>query len=526
MLALCVALLALQFRWSGEVSHAELVALQATLRTRTANASESFDADLRRMSLTLVPSAGELDALGLEQAHAARVARWRVQESSRPFRRVAVIAPEAGDLAVFDLDQKDGTLRRMEWPASWASLQTQVVRRWHEQGPPPSVAADSLLLEAPVLDEGRECEWMVFELDEEYLRATWIPELLAAAFPRDGTGRTVSVELRSLASVDARVLAWPPSVAPPARPPDATGQLFPSALVGPGNRPGGSRWTMRVWNGAGSLEQLVATNRLRNLAVAAVLIGLIAATAWARIQAAATVRRLAAQELALVASVSHELRTPLTAIRGAGHNLRTGLVTDTDKLRTYGTLIVERADELTAMVEQLLVAASLRREVQPPPPDRVSVAEVVGEAVRNTSEAARAANVTLTVDEGIGLPPAVGDASALRRAFENLITNALTHGASGGWVGVTARVVAQPAGTMIEVTVADRGPGIASAERSKIWEPFVRGNTSGLGPHRGFGLGLSIVRETVERHGGTVSLESGDAGGARFVVRLPTGPAA
>jgi signal transduction histidine kinase len=93
-------------------------------------------------------------------------------------------------------------------------------------------------------------------------------------------------------------------------------------------------------------------------------------------------------------------------------------------------------------------------------------------------------------------------------------------------VGVTARVVAQPAGTMIEVTVADRGPGIASAERSKIWEPFVRGNTSGLGPHRGFGLGLSIVRETVERHGGTVSLESGDAGGARFVVRLPTGPAA
>jgi signal transduction histidine kinase len=176
------------------------------------------------------------------------------------------------------------------------------------------------------------------------------------------------------------------------------------------------------------------------------------------------------------------------------------------------------------MVEQLLVAASLRREVQPPPPNRVSIVELVREAARNTSEAARAANVTLVVDEGSGVPSVLGDASALRRAFENLITNALTHGASGGWVGVTARVAPQPAGTMIELTVADRGPGVASEERSRIWEPFVRGNKCGLGSHRGFGLGLSIVRQTVERHGGTVSVESGDVGGARFVVRLPAAP--
>jgi two-component system OmpR family sensor kinase len=228
--------------------------------------------------------------------------------------------------------------------------------------------------------------------------------------------------------------------------------------------------------------------------------------------------------LAFAASVSHELRTPLTAIRGAGHNLRRGLITDVDKQRAYGTLIVERADALTAMIEQLLSLASLRRSARPPALVRVSVVEVVREAVRTTSEAALTAKVTVEVDEGSGLPPVLGDAFALRRVFENLIANALTHGASGGWVGVTERVVPRPTGSTIEVTVADRGPGVSAEEQSRIWQPFVRGDKSALGPHRGFGLGLSIVRETVARHGGTVSVESGDGRGTRFVVHLPPAP--
>jgi signal transduction histidine kinase len=525
MLALCAVLLAFQFRWAGELSRAELMTLQASLRSQAARASEWFDAELRRTSLALVPTIPELDSLGFSEAHGARFSRWVAQESRRPFRRVGVIAPEAGDLTAYDLDQRNGTLRRVEWPSAWASLRAQLVHRWRGEGAPPSVPADSLLLEAPVLDKGREREWMVFELDEAYLRTTWLPELLAAAFPSDGTGRTVHVELRSLTSADARVLTWPTASSPPTRPPDATSQLFPSALLGPGiGPPRASRWTMRVWYGAGSLEALVTTNRVRNLAVAVVLIGLIAAAAWARIQAAATARRLAARELAFAASVSHELRTPLTAIRGAGHNLRMGLLTDVDKQRTYGTLIVERADELTAMIEQLLSLASLRRSAHPPAPVRVSVAEVVREAVRTTSEAALTAKVTVVVDEGSGLPPVLGDASALRRVFENLIANALTHGASGGWVGVIERVVPRPRGSTIEVTVADRGRGVSAEEQSKIWQPFVRGDKSGPGPHRGFGLGLSIVRETVERHGGTVSVESGDGRGTRFVVHLPSAP--
>jgi signal transduction histidine kinase len=525
MMALCAVLLALQFRWAGELSRAELTALRIGLRTQTNRASEAFNSELRRLCLALVPSARELDALGFEPAHAARVSRWLAQESRQPFRRVAVVVPEAGALATYDLDPRDGTLERIEWPAAWAALQEQITRRWQEQGAPPSTPADSLLWEAPVLDQGREREWMIFELDDAYLKGTWLPESLSAAFPRDETNRTVGIALQSQATADAPPVTWPPSFAPPSRPPDASGLLMPFALVGPGNGPPrGFRWTMRVWSDAGPLEAIVATARLRNLALAALLIGLIAATAWARIQTAAMARRLAARELAFVASVSHELRTPLTAIRGAGHNLRAGLAGDADKQRAYGALIVERTDELTAMVEQLLALGSLRRTSQPLALARANVVDIIREAVRSTSEAAVAARVTLAVDEGPGLLPVLGDASSLRRVFENLIANALTHGASGGWVGVTERVVPRPTGTTIEVTVADRGPGVSAEERSRIWQPFVRGDKSGLGPHRGFGLGLSIVRETVERHGGTVSVESGDGRGTRFVVHLPSAP--
>jgi len=119
------------------------------------------------------------------------------------------------------------------------------------------------------------------------------------------------------------------------------------------------------------------------------------------------------------------------------------------------------------------------------------------------------------------LPAVVGDAAALRRAFENLIMNALTHGASGHWIGVTARRVARSNEPFVEVSVSDRGPGISADEQSKIWDPFVRGAASNLGPHRGFGLGLSLVREIIERHGGEVSLSSPPSGGATFIVRLP-----
>lgn len=527
MLVLCVLLLALQYRWTGALSQAELATLNASLRAQTVQVSDSFDAELRRLCASLLPSVRELDTLGFQPAHLARLADWRSNESRRPFRRVAVIAPNSQDLVVYALDlggsAGDVALQRVDWPASFAPLRAPLLSRWRgERGPPPSLPSDSLLLELPTLDAGREREWMVFELDDTYLRKTWLPELLAPAFAAGSNGDTRYVEVRTNTTPARTVINWPTGSPPPARRPDASAELFPKALIGPPRgRAESSRWTIQVWYGPRPLEAVVATTRLRNLAVAAILIGLIVATAWARTQVAGRARRLAARELAFVAGISHELRTPLTAIRGAGHNLRASLVTDVDKQRAYGQLIVERADQLTAMVEQLLSLASLRHSAHPAAPGPVSVGEFLQEAMRTTAEAAANAGCRVDVDVDPALPAVLGDAAALRRAFENLIMNAVTHGAQGGWVGLTARAVRRAGSCVVEVSVADRGPGVAAQELSRIWEPFEQGAMSQGHPHRGFGLGLSLVRETVARHGGRVRLESPSGRGATFVVDLP-----
>ena len=110
------------------------------------------------------------------------------------------------------------------------------------------------------------------------------------------------------------------------------------------------------------------------------------------------------------------------------------------------------------------------------------------------------------------LPLILADAAQLERAFANLLENAGRHGA-GEPVSVRARV----SGGRLLVRVVDRGPGIAPADRERIFEPFVRGD----GRAHGSGLGLAIVRGFVEANGGHVHVESLPGQGASFVVALP-----
>lgn len=121
-------------------------------------------------------------------------------------------------------------------------------------------------------------------------------------------------------------------------------------------------------------------------------------------------------------------------------------------------------------------------------------------------------------------PEISGDAAALRRVFQNLLTNAARHGGSGGWIGLSAKAV-NGAEAMVEVRVADRGPGIPESEQVGIFKPFVRGSAAQERQIRGSGLGLSLVKEIVEAHNGVVLVRSQPGQGATFTVRLPSNPA-
>ena len=123
-----------------------------------------------------------------------------------------------------------------------------------------------------------------------------------------------------------------------------------------------------------------------------------------------------------------------------------------------------------------------------------------------------------------GLPLILGDPIALRHALQNLVSNAAKYGTEGSnWIGVSAC----PAGDdqqMVEIRVADRGPGIPIDEQTHIFKPFFRGRRALQDQVHGTGLGLSLVKDIIEAHGGTITVRSESAKGTEFVVRIPVAP--
>jgi signal transduction histidine kinase len=213
-----------------------------------------------------------------------------------------------------------------------------------------------------------------------------------------------------------------------------------------------------------------------------------------------------------VANVTHDLRTPLTAIKGAAENLLDGIagVLSGDQ-REYVEIVREHATRLTGTVNELLQAARLEGgqvELQPEPLDARAVVEEVASGLQPI---ARERRVQLEVR---GLEARVAaDREKLRRAVENLISNAVKFTDDGGQV--TIEVI--PARDAVEVAVRDTGHGIPADELPKLFERFYRGSAR----KPGTGLGLSIARNLVRLHGGDITVESEVGRGSEFRVRLP-----
>ena len=210
---------------------------------------------------------------------------------------------------------------------------------------------------------------------------------------------------------------------------------------------------------------------------------------------------------AVLRSVSHDLRSPLTAIVAAGEALSSPALEPDDRLELADTIALE-SRRLARLVDQLLDLARLEAGTAPPREDWCSLEEVIRAAAE---DAAAGDRVRLSI--AAELPLVRADAGQLRRAFANLIENALRYGDHEP-VSVRARV----SGSRILMRVVDQGPGIPLAEQERIFAPFYRG-TDAAG--QGSGLGLAIVRGLVEANGGHVHVESLPGQGTSFVVELP-----
>ncbi len=388
----------------------------------------------------------------------------------------------------------------------------------------------------------------------------WVPQALLEAYARKSGARVVVLDRR------LRVVASSEPVAPEGRPAprqgwgeEASGRRLyatvplleedgrahgalelsvpAAAVLGPVR----AAWTALIGAAAavlgtvGVVSGLVAgwiTRPLRALTEAADALAAGHLSERVRLEGPEEVRRLGssfnrmaerleamlARERAFAAHAAHELRSPLASLRLHLERLRgrpgadpTASKAVHDALRALG--------RLQALVDHLLALWTVQ-EAGAPRRQRVDLAPVLYELADEVALLAAEAKLGLEVDVPAHLPEVYADVDQLRLAVRNLLDNAIRHTPDGG--RVLLRATAEDG--WVEVVVQDTGVGIAPEHLPKVFDRFYRVPTRVRGPE-GSGLGLALVREVVEAHGGAVDVRSSPGAGSEFRLRLPSGSA-
>jgi two-component system sensor histidine kinase BaeS len=203
----------------------------------------------------------------------------------------------------------------------------------------------------------------------------------------------------------------------------------------------------------------------------------------------------------LVSDVAHELRTPLTNLRGYLEALRDGVTEPTQDLYE---LLHDETLRLVVLVEDLLQLTKAEAARSTLNPQRIVLQKVVGQALEMMQHQFDAKHIKV-VDLSGGCDQMISaDADKLTQVLRNLLQNALQYTPSGGQV----RIFTEAAAGSIKLTVCNSGEGIADADLPYIFERFYRGEKSRSRDHGGAGIGLTIVKELIEAHGGQVGAES------------------
>jgi signal transduction histidine kinase/ActR/RegA family two-component response regulator len=218
-----------------------------------------------------------------------------------------------------------------------------------------------------------------------------------------------------------------------------------------------------------------------------------------------------------MAVLSHELRTPLNAVYGWARMLQAGQLTDDALVARAMDAIVRNADIQVQLIDDLLDFARITSGKMRLESRAVDLAPVLQGAVDAVRPAAQAKSIHIEPAlDGAG--PVTGDPARLQQVVWNLLMNAVKFTPKGGRVVLRLR----PSGSHAEIVVSDTGQGIAADLLPHVFERFRQADSSSTRAHGGLGLGLALVKQLVELHGGTVRAESAGPGqGATFTVLLP-----
>ena len=575
MVVLLAVLAVLQWRWIGEVSAMERHRMKMSLLGAGSHFTEDFDREVTRAYLYFHPGPLEPAESRLDRV-LRQYDRWSAETPyPRLVRDVFLMRPGSdGGTGLEVLWPAEHRFVACPWPPELAAVRQRLEAARSPR--PPDAPGDprSLTLAADVpgllINLGFPAAsaassapgphrpsdplagaYLLVRLDQKTITGEIFPALTRRYFESaQGTGYVLAVEskgeprkavflsdpqmpvnaigtgdlqlemyrlrpfdeLRSLWAGHAPGSNHPRTAAPTARPRTAA------------ERENGA-WQLVLKHRDGSLEDAVSAVRRRNLAISLGILALLAATMGLMMVVTQREQRLARLQIEFVAGITHELNTPLTAIRSAGQNLAAGVVAEPGQVRRYGNLIESEGRRLSDMVGQALELAGIQsgRRVYHPRP--VEVRDVVDGALQDCRWLLQEKNIQVEKDVERDLPLVRADASALRRAVQNLVENAVKYGGRAGWIGVRA---CQAASGQVEITVSDRGQGIRREDLPHLFKPFFRGRDAAVGGIPGSGLGLSLVRHIAEAHGGRITVATGAPGspGSAFTLHLPAEAAA
>lgn len=227
-------------------------------------------------------------------------------------------------------------------------------------------------------------------------------------------------------------------------------------------------------------------------------------------------QKLAEQDLArreFLSTVTHELRTPLMIASGYLHALQKGMLSG-EQLKTTIDTITRSVDQITTLTNDILFLQEI--DLVLPDFQPVDMPEITETVVKKYMGKAETKRVKLKLKGSQNIPMALGDPSSLERAVTALVDNAIKFSSAGGEVDVQ---LSEQAGHII-LSVQDHGIGIDPEIRPRIFDRFFHLEKSGDELYGGIGIGLSITRQVIQQHKGSLDVESTPGKGAKFTISL------
>jgi signal transduction histidine kinase len=239
---------------------------------------------------------------------------------------------------------------------------------------------------------------------------------------------------------------------------------------------------------------------------------------------AALIARIVAHEMEIlkiksdfVSTVSHEFKTPLTSMKSLTERLEEGKVTEPVKMKQYISIIASDIDRLIHLVSNILTFAKIEEGKKIYKKEKTDIAIWLKEVITNYKKESIESGLTVNVQSGNNLPAIHIDREAMTQAIFNLLDNAVKFSRDKK----EAEVTAERKNHSIIVKVKDKGIGIENDERDKIFEKFFRGSSAVKYLIKGTGLGLTLVKYTVEAHNGNIDVGSETGWSTVFTITLP-----